>query len=85
MKSMLLYLEAARVKLDIALADIEGRPKPVCPLVQYMRHQRDKQGLPQTILKVCRRVLLSWNLIRFANLYVVMLGRRYHHGLGMIV
>ncbi|CAG7820170.1 unnamed protein product [Allacma fusca] len=52
MKSMLLYLEAARLKLDITLADIEGRPKPANPLVQYLRHQRDKQGLPQTILKV---------------------------------
>jgi len=52
MKSMLLYLEASRCKLDNAFADVEGRQRSNNPITQYMRHQRDKQGLPQTILKV---------------------------------
>lgn len=51
-KSMLLYLEATRCKVDNALADIEGRQRTNNPIIQYMRHQRDKQGFPQTILKV---------------------------------
>ncbi|ODN01561.1 Nostrin [Orchesella cincta] len=51
-KSMLLYLEGTRCKVDNALADIEGRQRINNPITQYMRHQRDKQGFPQTILKV---------------------------------
>lgn len=49
---MLLYLEAARAKVDNVMADVESRPRSNYPISQYMRHQRDKQGLPQTILKV---------------------------------
>lgn len=49
---MLLYLEGSRCKVDNALADIDGRQRANNPITQYMRHQRDKQGFPQTILKV---------------------------------
>jgi hypothetical protein len=52
MKSMLMYLEGARCKIENALADIEGRQRTNTAITQYMRYQRDKQGLPQTILKV---------------------------------
>ncbi len=51
MKSMLLYLEGSRCKIENALADVEGRQRSHKTITQYMRYQRDKQGLPQTILK----------------------------------
>ena len=51
-KSMFLYLEGARCKIENALADQEGRQRSNKTITQYMRYQRDKQGLPQTILKV---------------------------------
>lgn len=59
---MLLYLEGTRCKVDNALADIEGRQRINNPITQYMRHQRDKQGFPQTILKVRSKVKLITSL-----------------------
>jgi hypothetical protein len=49
---MLLYLVASRCKVDNSVSDVEGKQRRNHPITQYMRHQRDKQGLPQTILKV---------------------------------
>jgi len=72
MKSMLLYLEGSRCKVDNALCDLEGRARQNYRIMQFMRHQRDKEGLPQTILKVwelrifqflldmCNYLVISW-------------------------
>jgi len=67
-KAMLLYLEGARTKIENAVADQEGRGRTNAPITQYMRHQRDKQGLPQTILKVfCLPCSRLYNLINHTN------------------
>lgn len=53
MRSMLTYLEAARYKVQNALADIEGQTKISHPLASHIQMTRDRQGLQQSILKVC--------------------------------
>lgn len=57
MRSMLAYLEAARYKVQSALAEMEGRQKESHPLASHIHITRDRQGLQQSILKVqCRLV-----------------------------
>lgn len=52
MKSMLTYLEAARYKVQNALAELESRPKSEHPLAPHITVTRDKSGLQQSVLKV---------------------------------
>lgn len=52
MKSMLIYLEAARYKVQSALSELDGRTKPSHPLASHIQVTRDRQGLQQSILKV---------------------------------
>ncbi|XP_075213015.1 nostrin [Lycorma delicatula] len=52
MRSMLTYLEAAKYKVQNALADIEGQTKSSHPLASHIQITRDRQGLQQSILKV---------------------------------
>ncbi|XP_054271219.1 uncharacterized protein LOC128991946 [Macrosteles quadrilineatus] len=52
MRSMLAYLEAARYKVQGALAEMEGRNKESHPLSPHIHITRDRQGLQQSILKV---------------------------------
>ncbi|XP_046669260.1 nostrin isoform X2 [Homalodisca vitripennis] len=52
MRSMLAYLEAARYKVQGALAEMEGRNKESHPLASHIHMTRDRQGLQQSILKV---------------------------------
>nr|XP_031827110.1 uncharacterized protein LOC116424624 isoform X2 [Nomia melanderi] len=52
MRSMLLYLEAARYKVGGTLAEVEGSKRGKHPLAEYILVSRDKQGLQQSVLKV---------------------------------
>jgi len=52
MRSMLTYLEAARYKIQGALADLEGRPRANHPLAEHILVQRDRHGLQRSILRV---------------------------------
>lgn len=49
---MLIYLEAARYKVQSTLAELDGRPTPPHPLANHIQVTRDRQGLQQSILKV---------------------------------
>ncbi|XP_067011922.2 nostrin isoform X2 [Anabrus simplex] len=52
MRSMLTYLEAARYKVQSALAELDGRARGSHPLASHIQVTRDRQGLQQSILKV---------------------------------
>lgn len=52
MRSMLLYLEAARYKVGGTLAEVEGSKRDKHPLAEHILVSRDKQGLQQSVLKV---------------------------------
>ncbi|KAK6622150.1 hypothetical protein RUM44_001957 [Polyplax serrata] len=52
MKSMLIYLEAARYKVQSALIELDGRPKQPHPLASHIHMTRDRQGLQQSVLRV---------------------------------
>jgi len=52
MRSMLLYLEAARYKVGGTLAEVEGSKRIKHPLSEHILVSRDKQGLQQSVLKV---------------------------------
>ncbi|XP_076643109.1 nostrin [Halictus rubicundus] len=52
MRSMLLYLEAARYKVGGTLAEVEGSKRGKHPLAEHILVSRDKQGLQQSVLKV---------------------------------
>ncbi|XP_014483235.1 PREDICTED: uncharacterized protein LOC106748852 isoform X2 [Dinoponera quadriceps] len=52
MRSMLLYLEAARYKVSGTLAEVEGSKRSKHPLSEHILVSRDKQGLQQSVLKI---------------------------------
>ncbi|KYN00295.1 PREDICTED: uncharacterized protein LOC108776036 [Cyphomyrmex costatus] len=52
MRSMLLYLEAARYKVGGTLAEVEGSKRIKHPLSDHILVSRDKQGLQQSVLKI---------------------------------
>ncbi|XP_053994278.1 uncharacterized protein LOC128884722 [Hylaeus volcanicus] len=52
MRSMLLYLQAARYKVGGTLAEVEGSKRGKHPLSEHILVSRDKQGLQQSVLKV---------------------------------
>ncbi|XP_011146752.1 uncharacterized protein LOC105187560 [Harpegnathos saltator] len=52
MRSMLLYLEAARYKVSGTLAEVEGSKRGKHPLSEHILVSRDKQGLQQSVLKI---------------------------------
>ncbi|XP_012535447.1 uncharacterized protein LOC105836159 isoform X2 [Monomorium pharaonis] len=52
MRSMLLYLEAARYKVGGTLAEVEGSKRTKHPLSEHILVSRDKQGLQQSVLKI---------------------------------
>lgn len=52
MKSMLIYLEAARYKVQNALTELDGKPKQFHPLASHIHMTRDRQGLQQSVLRV---------------------------------
>ncbi|KAL6432847.1 hypothetical protein ACFW04_006304 [Cataglyphis niger] len=52
MRSMLLYLEAAKYKVGGTLAEVEGSKRSKHPLSDHILVSRDKQGLQQSVLKV---------------------------------
>ncbi|XP_032679655.1 uncharacterized protein LOC116848041 [Odontomachus brunneus] len=52
MRSMLLYLEAARYKVSGTLAEVEGSKRAKHPLSDHILVSRDKQGLQQSVLKI---------------------------------
>lgn len=49
---MLTYLEAARYKVQSALAELEGGPPVSHPLAGHIHVTRDRQGYQQSVLKV---------------------------------
>ncbi|GAV05503.1 hypothetical protein RvY_15625-2 [Ramazzottius varieornatus] len=51
-EAMLRFLHACHHKILVALADIEGTEKPRHPLQRFMERDRDKNGLPMTILRI---------------------------------
>ena len=53
-RALLAYLEASRYKLQVALAELEGQPRPQHPLRKHIEYHKDRQGMTQTILKVRR-------------------------------
>lgn len=54
MRSMLTYLEAARYKVQSALAEMEGQPRASHPLAAHIQVTRDRTGLQQSVLKVSK-------------------------------
>lgn len=52
MRSMLLYLEAAKYKVGGTLAEVEGSKRGKHPFADYILVSRDKQGLQQSVLKI---------------------------------
>ncbi|XP_006622793.1 nostrin isoform X4 [Apis dorsata] len=52
MRSMLVYLEAARYKVGGTLAEVEGSKRIKHPLAEHILVSRDKQGLQQSVLKI---------------------------------
>lgn len=52
MRSMSVYLEAARYKVGGTLAEVEGSKRIKHPLAEHILVSRDKQGLQQSVLKV---------------------------------
>ncbi|EDW86200.2 uncharacterized protein Dwil_GK16231 [Drosophila willistoni] len=51
-RSMLTYLEGARLKLHSALLELDHKPRTTHPLAQHIQITRDRTGLQQSILKV---------------------------------
>ncbi|KAF0302324.1 Nostrin [Amphibalanus amphitrite] len=58
-RALLAYLEASRYKLQVALAELEGQPRPQHPLRKHIEYHKDRQGMTQTILKVPAWVALE--------------------------
>ncbi|XP_037089407.1 uncharacterized protein LOC119109761 [Pollicipes pollicipes] len=52
MRALLAYLEASRYKIQVALAELEGQPRPQHPLRKHIEYHKDRQGMTQSILKV---------------------------------
>ncbi|KAG7214179.1 hypothetical protein KM043_001525 [Ampulex compressa] len=52
MRSMLMYLEAAKYKVGGTLAEVEGSKRTKHPLAEHILVSRDKQGLQQSVLKI---------------------------------
>jgi hypothetical protein len=52
---MVTYLEAAKYKVEVALAETEGATVADLshPLTKCIHVQKDKQGFVQSVLKVC--------------------------------
>ncbi|XP_064647417.1 nostrin-like isoform X3 [Lineus longissimus] len=46
------FLEAGKYKITSAMAAANGEPKPEYTFAQYIERTKDKQGLPQSILRV---------------------------------
>jgi len=59
MRAMLAYLEASRYKLQVAVAELEGRSRPQHPLRKHIEVHKDRQGMTQSILKVPAWVALD--------------------------
>lgn len=51
-RTMLIYLEASRYKLQCCLADLCGQSRPSHPLSSHIEQFKDKQGMAYTVLKV---------------------------------
>lgn len=51
---MLIYLEAARFKVQNALSELDSRPRSGHTLAPYINVTRDKSGLQQSVLKVSK-------------------------------
>lgn len=51
---MLIYLEAARYKVQSALSELDSRPRSGHTLAPYINVTRDKSGLQQSVLKVSK-------------------------------
>ncbi|XP_044751389.1 uncharacterized protein LOC123311459 isoform X3 [Coccinella septempunctata] len=51
-KSMLIYFEATRYKVQNALAELDSNPRTGHPLASHITITRDKSGLQQSVLKV---------------------------------
>ena len=62
MRTMVTYLEAAKYKVEVALAEAEGATVADLshPLAKRIHIQKDKQGFVQSVLKVrCMFMILS--------------------------
>nr|XP_023016521.1 nostrin-like [Leptinotarsa decemlineata] len=60
MKSMLIYLEGAKYKVQSTLAELDSRPKTGHPLAPHITITRDKSGLQQSVLKVPQWLRDEW-------------------------
>lgn len=52
LRQTLAFLEASRHKVQCVLLGMDGRPRPHHPLAPHLELRRDRQGFPQTVLKV---------------------------------
>lgn len=52
LKQTLAFLEATRYKLQCVLLSLDGQLRPSHPLSAHIEQHRDKQGHPQSILKI---------------------------------
>ncbi|KAF0297099.1 Nostrin [Amphibalanus amphitrite] len=52
LRSTLAYLEASRFKVQAALAETEGQPRPQHPLSRHIQQLKDRQGMVQSVLRV---------------------------------
>ncbi|XP_074659382.1 nostrin-like isoform X4 [Tubulanus polymorphus] len=50
--AMMNYLEASHYKLSCAQAAVHGQSKPTHRFSEYIEHSKDKQGLPQSVLRL---------------------------------
>lgn len=57
---MLTYLEAARYKIQNALAELDSRPRTGHPLAPHITITRDKSGLQQSVLKAPQWLRDEW-------------------------
>lgn len=73
MRSMLLYLEAARYKVGGTLAEVEGSKRNKHPLAEHILVSRDKQGLQQSVLKVNNINIFIIIIIIFKNKYIIII------------
>ncbi|KAF0313884.1 Nostrin [Amphibalanus amphitrite] len=59
LRSTLAYLEASRFKVQAALAETEGQPRPQHPLSRHIQQLKDRQGMVQSVLRVPNWVSLE--------------------------
>lgn len=52
LKQTLAFLEATRYKIQCVLLSLDGQLRPSHPLSAHIEQHRDKQGHPQSILKI---------------------------------